>query len=238
MTDFLSLLCSELDACAALLAGLTKADLEQPVPSCAPWDLYGLTDHLGNGNLWVATAVRERHGGNDQEGTAPHEPASLHAWFQSTVEEICSALDADPQTEAWTFSSLTPRTVGFWQRRRAHETRMHRWDAEHALGDAEPFDPELAADGVSEIFELFAPRMIQRGIAVEPEVALAVSATDVGRSWTYGPGEPVAEISGSASDLLLRLWNRLGADSPAAERLTWSGDRAAGERVIAAPLVP
>ena len=238
MTDFLRLLRSELDSYAALLAGLTKADLGLHVPSCAPWDLYELTDHLGNGNLWVSTAVRERHGRNDQERTAPHEPASLHTWFQSTAEEICSALDTDPRSEAWTFSSLMPRTVGFWQRRRAHETRMHRWDAEHALGDAEPFDPDLAADGVSEIFELFAPRMVQRGIAAEPELALTVSATDVGRSWTYGPGEPVAEISGPAPDLILRLWNRIGAGSPEAERLTWSGDRVAGERVVAAPLVP
>jgi uncharacterized protein (TIGR03083 family) len=238
MTDFLRLLRSELDAYAALLAGLTEADLKVQVPSCAPWDLYELTDHLGNGNLWVTTAVREGHGRNDQERTAPHEPASLHTWFQSTVEEICSALDADPQSEAWIFSSLMRPTVGFWQRRRTHETRMHRWDAENALGRAQPFEPDLAADGVSEIFELFAPRMIQRGIAAEPEVALKVSATDVGRSWTYGPGEPVAEISGSASDLVLRLWNRLGADSPEAGRLTWSGDRAAGERIIAAPLVP
>jgi uncharacterized protein (TIGR03083 family) len=233
--DFLALLRSELDLYAALLDGLTKADLERPVPSCAPWDLYELTDHLGNGNLWVATAVRERHGRNDQERTAPHEPASLRTWFQSTVEEVGSVLDVPPETEAWTFSSLMPRTVGFWQRRRAHETRMHRWDAEHTLGAPEPFEPELAADAVTEVFELFAPRMVQRGIAAEPSAALKVSATDIGRSWNYGPGAPVAELAGTASDLALRLWNRLGADDPA---LVWSGDREAGERIVAAPLVP
>lgn len=233
--DFLALLRSELDAYAALLADLTKADLERPVPSCAPWDVYELTDHVGNGNLWVTTAVREGHGRNDRERTAPHDPASLHTWFQSTVEEIFAALDVHPETEAWTFSSHQPRTVGFWQRRRAHETRMHRWDAENALGTAEPFEPALAADAVSEVFELFAPRMIQRGLAAEPAAALKVTATDVGQSWTYGPGAPVAELSGSASDLALRLWNRLGADAPG---LAWSGDRAAGERVVAAPLVP
>jgi hypothetical protein len=113
---------------------------------------------------------------------------------------------------------------------------MHRWDAEDALGGpAEPFEPELAADAVSEVFELFARRMIERGLATEPPVALAVRATDVGRTWRYGPGEPVAELAGTASDLALRLWNRLGADAPG---LLWSGDRAAGERVLAGPLVP
>ena len=233
--DFLRILRSELDSYAALLAGLTEEDLERPVPTCAPWNLYELTDHLGNGNLWVATAVREGHGRNDQERTAPHDPASLHTWFLSTVDEILSALDTDSETEVWTFTSQMPRTVGFWHRRRAHETRMHRWDADNALGKPEPFDAPFAADAVSEVFELFAPRMIQRGFATEPETALKVTASDVGRSWTYGPGEPAAEITGSAYDLALLLWKRIGADDVA---VRWSGDRAAGERVLAGPLVP
>jgi uncharacterized protein (TIGR03083 family) len=233
--DFFSLLRSELDSYAALLVGLTKEDLARLVPSCAPWNLYELTDHLGNGNLWVTTAVREGHGRNDKERTAPHDPASLHTWFLSTVDEITAALDTDAETAAWTFNALMPRTIGFWHRRRSHETRMHRWDAENALGQAEPFDPEFAADAVTEVFQLFAPRMVQRGFAAEPETALKVTATDVGSSWTYGPGEPAAEVAGSASDLALLLWNRVGADSA---ELAWSGDRAAGERVLKAPLVP
>jgi len=233
--DFFSVLRSELDAYAALLAGLTKADLERQVPACPPWTLYELTDHLGNGNLWVTTAVQEGHGRNDQERTAPHDPASLHTWFLSTVDQITTALAADAATAAWTFSSLMPRTVGFWQRRRAHETRMHRWDAQHVLGGGEPLGPAFAADAVSEVFELFAPRMIQRGLATEPEAALKLSATDIGRIWTWGPGEPVAEVAGTASDLALLLWNRIGPDFAA---LAWSGDRAAGERLVKAPLVP
>lgn len=233
--DFFSLLRAELDAYAALLATLTKEDLERPVPSCAPWNLYELTDHLGNGNLWVTTAVQEGHGRNDKERTAPHDPVSLHTWFLSTVDQITTALDTDAESAAWTFSALMPPTVGFWQRRRAHETRMHRWDAQNALGTPEPFDPALAADAVTEVFELFAPRMIERGLAAEPETALTVRATDVGRSWTYGPGEPASEVAGTASDLALMLWNRIGPD---AAGLTWSGDRAAGERVVRGPLVP
>lgn len=233
--DFFSVLRSELAAYAALLPDLAKADLGRPVPSCAPWTVYELTDHLGNGNLWVTTAVQEGHGRNDQERTAPHDPASLHTWFLSTVDQITTALSADAATEAWTFTSLMPRTVGFWQRRRAHETRMHRWDAENALGTAEPFEAAFAADAITEVFELFAPRMIQRGLAAEPRTALKLTATDVGRSWEYGPGEPVAEVAGTASDLALMLWRRLGPD---AAGLAWSGDRGAGETVVRGPLVP
>ncbi|MEY9907642.1 uncharacterized protein (TIGR03083 family) [Catenulispora sp. MAP12-49] len=233
--DFFGVLRSELDTFGTLLVGLTKEDLGRQVPSCAPWTLYELVDHLGNGNLWVATAVQEGHGRNDQERTAPHDPASLHTWYLSTVEEITTALSADAATEAWTFSSLMPRTVGFWQRRRAHETRMHRWDAQNALGAAEPFEPAFAVDAVSEVFELFAPRMVQRGLAAEPATALRLTATDVGRSWEHGPGEPVSEVAGTASDLALMLWGRIGTD---ASGLVWNGDREAGERVVKAPLVP
>jgi uncharacterized protein (TIGR03083 family) len=234
--DFVSIMRSELDAYAALLVGLTKADLDRQVPSCAPWTVYELTDHLGNGNLWVTTAIQEGHGRNDQERTAPHDPASLHTWFLSTVDQLTVALAADAETEAWTFSSLMPRTVGFWQRRRAHESRMHRWDAQHALrGSAEPLDEGFAGDAVAEVFELFAPRMIERGLAAEPQTALKLTATDTGRLWEYGPGEPVSEVAGTASDLALMLWGRIGLDAP---QLAWSGDRAAGERVVKAPLVP
>lgn len=233
--DFLSVLRSELDSYAALLAGLTGDDLRRQVPTCAPWTLYELTDHLGNGNLWVTTAVQEGHGRGEQERTAPHEPASLRTWFLATADQISTALSVDAATPAWTFSTLLPPTVGFWHRRRAHETRMHRWDAENALGTPAPIEAPFAADAVTEVFELFAPRMVERGLAETPSAALRLTATDLGRSWEYGPGEPVSELAATASDLALTLWGRIGLD---AAGLAWSGDRAAGERVVKAPLVP
>ena len=77
--------------------------------------------------------------------------------------------------------------------------------------------------------------MVQSGLAAEPQTALKLTATDVVRSWSHGPGEPVSEVAGTASDLALMLWNRIGLD---AAGLAWSGDRAAGERVVRTPLVP
>lgn len=126
-------------------------------------------------------------------------------------------------------------TVGFWQRRRAQETLIHRWDAQNALGDALPFSPEFAADGVAEVFDTMAPRQIARGRTEPLRHALRLRATDIGQSWTYGPGEPVAEISGTAERLLLMLWGRLPTD---AASISWSGDRAAGTAALAGPLTP
>ena len=45
----------------------------------------------------------------------------------------------------------TNRTVGFWSRRLASETLVHRWDAELDAGiDGAPMDAAVAADAVDE----------------------------------------------------------------------------------------
>jgi uncharacterized protein (TIGR03083 family) len=212
----------QLDAFRELLSG----DLNTPVEHCPGWTLYDLADHVGNGNLWVATAIREKRG-DREDAPAPRD--TLVSWFEHTSTTMLDALTADPETPAWTF--FPPHTVGFWLRRRCQETIIHRWDAENALGRRTPIDPALADDGVAEVFDTMAPRQIVRGRASEPEVAVRVHALDTGSSWTYGPGEPVAEIAGTAEDLLLMLWGRLPATHPA---IAWTGDRTA----LVGPLTP
>ncbi|MGF1430341.1 maleylpyruvate isomerase family mycothiol-dependent enzyme [Kitasatospora sp. LaBMicrA B282] len=227
--DYLGVLRRELDAFGAVLDG----DLSAPVEHCGGWRLADLAVHMGAGNLWVVAAVREGHGDSYDEGAAPRDPAGLRAWYAETADALVEALSVDPATEAWTFSP--PHTVGFWRRRRSQETLMHRWDAEHAVGSVTPMDVALAADGVAEVFDTMAPRMIARGAATRPEQAVRITATDSGRSWAYGPGEPVAEVSGTAQDLLLMLWGRKPRDTGS---VSWAGDRAAGLGVLAGPLVP
>jgi uncharacterized protein (TIGR03083 family) len=227
--DFLPALRRELDAFGATLDG----DLSAPVEHCGDWTLRDLAVHMGAGNLWVVTAVTEGHGDDYDEGAAPREQAALRAWWAETADALVETLSVDPSTAAWTL--FPPRTVGFWRRRRCQETLMHRWDAEHALGQTRPMDAALAADGVAEVFDVMALRMIARGAATEPEQAIRLAATDSDRSWTYGPGEPVAELRGTAEDLLLMLWGREPRD---ADSLIWSGDRPAGLAVLAGPLVP
>ncbi|QLY31532.1 maleylpyruvate isomerase family mycothiol-dependent enzyme [Nocardia huaxiensis] len=230
--DFLAVLRDKLTAFGALIT--PEADLTTPVPSCGDWTFYDLVDHMGQGNLWVVTAVAENRG--DYEGpAAPKDPTDLRAWYDETAHAIVQSLSAAPETPAWTFTRLLPRNVAFWRRRRAQETLMHLWDARNALGAPEAFEPALADDGIAEVFELFAQRMIDRGLATTPTSALRITTTDTARTWTYGPGEPVAELSGPTSDLLLALWGRKPASDPG---FTWSGDRTAGERVLAGPLVP
>ncbi|WP_157246947.1 maleylpyruvate isomerase family mycothiol-dependent enzyme [Nonomuraea typhae] len=227
--DYLAELRRELDAFGAVLDG----DLSAPIEHCGGWRLMDLAVHMGAGNLWVVTAVREGHGKGYDEDAAPHDRAGLQSWYAKTADALVQALSVDPANEAWTF--FPPHTVGFWRRRRSQETLMHRWDAENALGSPMPMDPALAADGVAEVFDTMAPRMISRGAATYPDQSVRITATDAGQSWTFGPGEPIAEISGHAEDLLLMLWERKPRDTGS---VTWAGDREAGLRVLAGPLVP
>ncbi|GGN48919.1 uncharacterized protein (TIGR03083 family) [Actinoplanes campanulatus] len=221
--DYLALLHDEFAAYRACLDG----DLTAPVEHCGDWTLRDLTVHLGQGNLWAATAITELRG--DYQPEPP--PEDLGAWFEGTARTLEKALERDPAAEAWTFAP--PRTVAFWRRRRCLETLVHRWDAEHALGRPAELGAELCGDGIAEVIEVFVPRMIKRGLAVEPQAAVRFTATDLGGSWVLGPGEPVATLTGTAQELMLALWNR--------RPLPWetvTGDEAAARAALTGPLVP
>lgn len=223
----LSHLRRELAAFRACLHG----DLSPPIEHCGEWTLRDLAGHMGGSNLWAATAVTDQRGGYEAPA-APRAPAALVRWFDASSETLLRALDTNPSTPAWTFHP--PQTVGFWQRRRCLETLVHRWDAEHALGAVGPIDAELAAEGVAEVFDTIAPRQMARGRAQPPRCALRVQADDIGASWTYGPGAPVATVTATAANLLLLLWSRKPGNDPA---IAWTGDRQAGQHILDSPLV-
>ncbi len=112
---------------------------------------------------------------------------------------------------------------------------MYRWDAEHALGAANPLPPVLAAEGVTEVLDTFVPRQVQRRRLRPPSRAVRLTATDTDSSWLLGPGEPVAAASAPTETLLLTLWHRVPTDDPA---IGWTGDHVAGQSLLRAPLVP
>lgn len=226
--DHLAILRAELET----FAGCLDDDLSAPVAHCGDWTLHDLADHVGRGNVWVTIAVTEQRGDGDGD-PAPSDRAEVAPWFRRTAHVMLSTLDTDPGTPAWTF--YPPHTVGFWQRRRALETVVHRWDAEDALGRPGPIAPALAADGVAEVLEVMVPRQVKGGRALPREHAVRLTATDAGATWTLGPGEPVAGLTAAAADLFLMLWGRVPAT---ASTIRWDGDVPAGLRVLDGPLVP
>ena len=123
-----------------------------------------------------------------------------------------------------------------WARRQAHETAIHRVDAQLAVGrPVSPWAPAFAADGVDELLSLFVPRR-STALRADPPVTLAVDCADAGASWllrldAHGVTTTLdaerrrwgatCAVRGRAGDLYLALWNRAGADD-----LTITGDRA------------
>lgn len=224
--DFLGELTRQLGAFRDLLHG----DLSVPIEHCPGWTLRDLADHLGNENRWVATAVRDGHGDHVR---APAPDHALIPWFEETCAEMLAELTTDPDEPAWTIAP--PNTVGFWHRRRCHETVIHRWDAENSLGRITPIDPELATDGVAEVFDTMAPRQVALRRSPAPQHAIRFNASDTGSVWTYGPGSAVADCTAPSETLYLLLWNRLAPNDPA---VTWCGDLEAARTTLTGRLVP
>ncbi|MCU1397418.1 MAG: hypothetical protein JWN62_527 [Acidimicrobiales bacterium] len=201
------------------------------VPTCPEWSMRDLVLHQGEVHRWATLVVLEGVAKPsavpaDHVGPLPGDD-DLVAWFTDGLEGLLRALgDAPDDLAAFTFLADAPAPAVFWSRRQAHETEMHRVDAESALHVLTPFETASAVDGIDEMLVGFVPRK-HTPFHLEPARTLAVHLTDAGSAWHLAiseeptvtqrmePGQPsVADctVSGSASDVYLALWNRQGVD--------------------------
>jgi uncharacterized protein (TIGR03083 family) len=228
---------------AAMADAAERAGLDASVPSCPGWTVHDLVEHMGNVQRWAATIVAthatERISRRDLSESPP--PAELVPWFRTASATLVETLAAaDPAVPVWTF--LPERTVGFWFRRQAHEVAVHRVDTDLAAGDPRPIGTELAADGIAEWVDfatVFGADAL-RGDGETVHLHCTDTAEGAPGEWLVtltadGPTvEPVhakgdVAARGPASDLVLHLWGRVGADT-----LEVFGDTALLERVVAA----
>jgi uncharacterized protein (TIGR03083 family) len=227
---------AELDADGAQLAAAAeRAGLDAPVPGCPLWKIRELLRHTGYVHRWAASYVaqgyREEVDRRSEEELLRDGPgdAELLGWFRDGHAELVTTLrSADPALSCWAFLDA-PSPLAFWARRQAHETAIHRADAQSAAGDVTPFPAAFAADGVDELLVGFASRGEVRG----PARRLLVRAADTGDAWLAEVGAGVMArrgagdagladcvVAGPASELYLLLWNRL----PDGGSVTVSGD--------------
>ncbi len=219
----------------ALLADVASVtSLDARVPCCPGWQARDLIGHLGRVHSWARTIVADRldtDGMNQLNDTTEHgkQPAddSLIDWFRAGHRELVKTLETAPADLECTTFLPSPTPLTFWARRQAHETAVHRVDAEQAAGRSSRLDPAFAADGIDELLTGFLPRG-RKVRAAEPRTLL-FSTPD--RHWlvTIGPDAGATElaepepadttISGPASTMYLALWNRLPWDG-----LTITGD--------------
>ncbi len=197
----------------------------------------------GGDRLWLGLA--EEWGGWLPPARAPQRspvPARLLGWFHDGAADLQERFRTTaPGEQVWTWS--TDHTVGFWQRMQAIEATVHRWDAENAVGTARSLDAALAADAIGQTFEVMAP--MRRTVAKAPPghgERFVFQRTDGPGTWVVQfDGDAVLlgtpdghydiQISGTASDLALFLWQR-----PVTGKLDIQGDTSLLSRYFA--LVP
>jgi uncharacterized protein (TIGR03083 family) len=214
---------------AAFRAAVGQAGaLESPVPSCPDWSIEDLMRHLAGTYQWVAGHVGRGvtdHPGQPDRSDAPVGAAVL-AWWDEQYAKLLKLLDwLDPSLPAWNWAPQTKKAE-FWHRRIAHETAIHRWDAQMAVGLSEPIEAKLAADGITEVLDTWLPAGKRRG-PLDRYGVVALRATDVAEVWNvrlrgmgvalldtdtlldHNPHKERAVASGTASDLLLALYGRV-----------------------------
>jgi uncharacterized protein (TIGR03083 family) len=189
-----------------------RAGLGAVVPACPGWHVRDLLKHLGYVHRWAAGYVREQHPRWVDRATeeqilsgGPRDDA-LPGWFRAGHAALVRVLEAaDPGMTCWTFLEA-PSALAFWARRQAHETAIHRADAQQAAAGAgaaaagaagaagagtagpeatrggpegeEGFAPRFAADGIDELIMGFLGRDAQRGSWDGPHGTLGLHASD------------------------------------------------------------
>jgi uncharacterized protein (TIGR03083 family) len=208
---------------------VSRADPDASVPSCPEWTVRELTHHLGRVHRWASTYVRdartEMMASDEAElcwGAMPGD-ANLVDWYRQSHAELVDVLEAAPDDLAcWSFLPA-PSPLAFWARRQAHETTIHRVDAELATGATTAVGAEFAVDGIDELLMCFFSRRRNR-LRTDGASTLAVAATDADAAWLVhigpegaraerGTGPSDAGLTGPAEVLYVGLWNRRPLDA-------------------------
>ncbi|GAA2673416.1 maleylpyruvate isomerase family mycothiol-dependent enzyme [Streptomyces lunalinharesii] len=209
-----------------------EAGPDATVPACPEWRMRDLVRHVGTVHRWVTGMVTEPR---EQRRPLPELPEltddELVPWLREGHHRLVLALHTAPaDLRTWTFLPA-PSPLAFWARRQAHETSVHRADAQQAAGVAlTPLPARFAADGVDELLRGFhagdrsrvrpaKPGTLRLRANDTPDAVWTVHLTPDGpprteRHTTPDAADATADctVEGPAEELYLALWNRLPWD--------------------------
>jgi len=205
------------------------ADPGGRVPWSDRWTVGTVARHVAGTHHVVAQVIGERPVADFGRFRALDAPAKgdagFPAWFAAGTEALVEQCRTTPPEEpCWSWHPHGGGSAGFWTRRMAQETLVHRWDAEAGAGIAgPPMDASVAADGIDEWLDVFVSA--SRGLHAAPAgPAVRIACTDAEGEWYLDLAEAggrtvhaeaiddvALTLRGSAEGLLLLLWGRLDA---------------------------
>jgi len=210
---------------AVRLAAVTAEALDLKVPSCPEWTGRDLIDHVWHVHTFWHAQVRAaddsaRRDPGERSIPKGEEPGD---WLEDAAGGLVEALEAaGPDAPCWNWSGEA-LNVGWVARRMALETAVHRFDGELAVGDQTPIEADVAVDGIDEFLRVH----LQSDVPDAPEATLGgtlcLACSDTGKAWIVevgagqlrireGSGPASACLRGTASELYLFTWNRVGVD--------------------------
>ena len=204
------------------LREVAAKDLTAPVPSCPGWSVEDLVRHVGFVYLHKVECMRQ---GRAPEPWPPEEAESVEplAVLDDAWHRLRARLLATPPWSP-TYTWYEPdQTVGFWVRRMAQETVIHRIDAELALATAvQPVPDDLAVDGVDEVLVVFL------------EYASKLWCDDFGADLAGADGRPVLVAAGDAGWLVRATPDGVSVEAGVGRRRRGDGPgRARGDAALA-----
>lgn len=221
-----------------LVAAARDGDLDAPIPSCPGWTVRDCIVHTGEVYQHKVATLRLGRPPGEGDDQGPPPGPDLLAWFDGTLAALLDELRARrPEAPAHTWWPAD-RTVGFWYRRMAQETAVHRLDVEDGVGAPTPVDETLAVDGIDEVLDAFVSDDWSEVTDdewgdVDPRAGAGatVAVRSGGQVWrstlapdaitlARGDGPADATLSGEPEAVLLWLWGRRPD-----EAVTIDGDR-------------
>jgi uncharacterized protein (TIGR03083 family) len=210
------------------LAAAARQAPKAAVASCPEWDMTALVGHTAGVHHWVAEIVTTKATERIKRRFSPEMPKEADAvldWYDEGLSGLLDVLGrADPDEPVWNWFDRRPAPTSFWHRRMAHETAVHRWDAQAAANDPQPLDPALSVDGIDEFLTFVAADLPREPIGGLTG-SLHLHATDIDGEWhlELAPDhldhrrqhtKADAALRGTACDLMLWLVGRQPAAAP------------------------
>lgn len=197
----------------AFFETIVERQLSMSVPACPGWTLADLMNHLsfGLGACYRVAAVAPTDSKPetlfadvDRSSQSAVGPKAISSFSLEMRSCLATFMQIDSEAECWTYAG--PGVAGFWFRRAAVESTIHRFDAEEALGYQHTNSSERLDDVIAETLDFALP--FAANLVGEPDEGLRLFTWDQQLLGHIGNTDRFVMFTGERLDILKALWGR------------------------------